>query len=988
MDETLYDEFGNYIGPEIDEEDEDEDDEDDPMGGLQKEGEDGEDEDQEAGGEPGMGGSVEVERQADRQIILHEDKKYYPDAEEVFGDAEAIVQIEDTQPITEPIITPVRSKNFDLLEKKMPETTFTFDFLAGMMDKPELIRNVCFLGAVHHGKTLFMDMLVQETHQKDWKLNKEYRYTDSRLDEQDRHVTIKASPMSLVLPDSREKSFLVNLFDTPGHSNFLDELVAGMRCADGIVLFVDAVTGLTAHVQRMMKYALQEKLPFTLVVNCIDRLIVELKLPPNDAYHKLRHTIEEINAELEGIYNSLSTPTAERTFLSPMKGNVLFASSFFQFCFTLESFAKLYSATHGNCFDPELLAKCLWGDVYFNESTRGFQRKPPEEEQPRTFVQFILEPLYKLFAHTVGEEKDDLSSTLAEVGIYLHKRDFELDARSLLKRVLNEFFGGASAFVDMVVNHIPDPKKNAPNKIQRIYSGDQDGVVAQDMKDLDQHGYLMVQTVKNYHRPDCVSFDVFGRVFSGTLYKGDRIKIMGENFSLDDDEDMTIKEVQSLWIYEGRYRVEVSHVPAGNWVLIGGIETSIRKFATITTAANDEEVELFQPLKFPTRSVVKVACEPLNPSELPKMVDGLRKIDKAYPLSQTKVEESGEHVLIGTGELYMDCMLHDLRKLYGDLEIKVADPVVQFAETVVETSSLKCFAETPNKKNKLYMVAEPLEKGISEDIEKGNVCIDWDSRRIGDFFTKNYDWDVLASRSIWAFGPEVNGPNILVDDTLPSEVDKAMLGQAKESLTQGFQWAAREGPLCDEQIRSVKFKILNAQMASDPVARGGGQIIPTARRVAYSAFLLATPRLMEPVLFSDIECPADCVAAIYTVLSRRRGHVVRDLPRPGSPMYSVHAYLPAMESFGFETDLRTHTSGQAMCMTDFDHWQVVPGDPLDKSILLRPLEPAPAPHLAREFVLKMRRRKGLSEDVSIHKFFDDPMLVELAKQDAELQQYF
>jgi len=370
------------------------------------------------------------------------------------------------------------------------------------------------------------------------------------------------------------------------------------------------------------------------------------------------------------------------------------------------------------------------------------------------------------------------------------------------------------------------------------------------------------------------------------------------------------------------------------------------------------------------------------------MVDGLRKVDKAYPLAATKVEESGEHIISGTGEVYLDCVLHDLRRLYGDLEIKVADPVVEFCETVVETSSLKCFAETPNKKNKLHMVAEPLEKGLGEDIEKGKVKINWDSQRRADFFQQHYEWDLLAARSIWAFGPETNGPNVLVDDSLPGEVDKKLLGSAKESLIQGFQWAAKEGPLADERIRSVKFKILNAQLAADPVMRGGGQIIPTARRVAYSAFLLATPRLMEPVQFSEIECPADCVAAIYNVLSRRRGHVVRDLPKPGSPMYVVHAYLPAMESFGFETDLRTHTSGQAMCQTMFDHWQLVPGDPLDRSILLRPLEPAPAPHLAREFMLKMRRRKGLSEDVSIHKFFDDPMLLELAKQDAELQAYF
>merc|ERR1711977_530362 len=135
---------------------------------------------------------------------------------------------------------------------------------------------------------------------------------------------------------------------------------------------------------------------------------------------------------------------------------------------------------------------------------------------------------------------------------------------------------------------------------------------------------------------------------------------------------------------------------------------------------------------------------------------------------------------MGTGEPYMDCLLHDLRKLYGDLEIKVADPVVEFSETVVETSSLKCFAETPNKKNKLYMVAEPLEKGLGEDIEKGRVKMDWDSRRVSDFFTKNYDWDLLAARSVWAFGPESNGPNVLVDDTLPSDVDKAVLGRSKE----------------------------------------------------------------------------------------------------------------------------------------------------------------------------------------------------------------
>lgn len=145
---------------------------------------------------------------------------------------------------------------------------------------------------------------------------------------------------------------------------------------------------------------------------------------------------------------------------------------------------------------------------------------------------------------------------------------------------------------------------------------------------------------------------------------------------------------------------------------------------------------------------------------------------------------------------------------------------------------------------------------------------------------------------------------------------------------------------------------------------------------------------MEPIYFVEIQAPADCVTAVSNVLARRRGHAIASLPKPGTPLYIVQAYIPLIDSFGFETDLRLHTHGLAFCTSVFDHWQMVPGDPLDKSIVLRPLEVSPVDHLAREFMVKTRRRKGLSEDVSINKFFDELMLLELAKQDAELQSYF
>jgi len=554
----------------------------------------------------------------------------------------------------------------------------------------------------------------------------------------------------------------------------------------------------------------------------------------------------------------------------------------------------------------------------------------------------------------------------------------------LLRLVCTRFLGDFTGFTSMVEEHIPSPVENAKQKVSQMYSGTTETERYDDMVDCNQDGRLMVHTTKQYPTEDTTCFHVLGRVMSGTLHAGQEVRLLGENYTVFDEEDSRTLRVGRLWIYEARYKVEVNRVPAGNWVMIEGIDSPIVKTCTITDLQGEEELYIFRPLKFSTQSVIKIAVEPVNPSELPKMLDGLRKVNKSYPLLSTRVEESGEHVILGTGELYLDCVMHDLRKLYSEIEIKVADPVVSFCETVVETSSLKCFAETPNKKNKMTMIAEPMEKGLAEDIENEVVSIQWNKKRLGEFFQTKYDWDLLAARSIWAFGPDATGPNILVDDTLPSEVDKGLLGSVKESIVQGFQWGTREGPLCEEPIRNSKFKILDAVIASEPIHRGGGQIIPTSRRVAYSAFLMATPRLMEPYLFVEVSAPADCVSAVYTVLARRRGHVTQDAPVPGSPLYTIKAFVPAIDSFGFETDLRTHTQGQAFCLSVFHHWQIVPGDPLDKTITIRPLEPQPATALAREFMVKTRRRKGLSEDVSINKFFDDPMLLELARQDVML----
>ncbi|KAJ8660515.1 hypothetical protein O0I10_003561 [Lichtheimia ornata] len=977
MDESLYDEFGNYIGPDLEDEDEDleleqeEEEEEQEIRGFETASPAAQEEPLEPVNE---GALMQVDDIPQNQIVLHEDKQYYPSAEEVYGPGvEAMVQEEDTQPLSEPIIAPVKVRKFLVTEKDLPDTRFSKEFMTDMMNFPDLTRNIAIVGHLHHGKTSFVDMLVSETHDVPVNVDQPERYTDTHTLERERGLSIKSMPMTMVMQDLNDKSYLLNVMDTPGHTDYIDEVVAATRLADGVVLVVDVVEGMMVNTEQIIKHCIREKLAMTLVINKVDRLMLELKLPPTDAYFKLRHVIEEVNTVIR------STAGGENIRLSPELGNVCFASSQTGWCFSLKSFAQLYSDSYEAEFDTEQFAKRLWGEIFFNPEKGSFHRSSQGRDSKRTFVHFILEPLYKLYSQIIGEDVSELKKTLRSLGIHLKEKEYGLNVKPLLRVVLAQFFGPPVGFVDMAVQHIPSPAQNAEHKIANIYTGPLDTEVGEAMKNCDAEGPLVIHITKLYDNEEATGFDAFGRVMSGTVKNGQIVRVLGEGYSVDDEEDMAMQKVTAAWVFEARYRVEVEGVPAGNWVLLGGVDSSIVKTATIVQQKWREDAYIFRPLRFPTAATLKVAIEPMNPSELPKMLDGLRRINKSYPIVTTKVEESGEHILLGTGELYLDCVLHDLRRMYAEIEIKVADPVVRFCETVVETSALKCFAETPNKKNKLTFIAEPLEKGLAEDIETGNISINWPAKQLGSFMQDKYGWDVLAARSIWAFGPDDMGPNILVDDTLPSEVDKKLLYSVKDSIKQGFQWGTREGPLCDEPIRNVKFRVLDTVLANEPIYRGGGQIIPTSRRVCYSSFLTATPRLMEPVNYVEIQSPADCVTAVYAVLQRRRGHVTQDIPKPGSPLYTVKAYIPVIDSCGFETDLRTHTQGQAFCQQIFDHWQIVPGDPLDNSIVLRPLEPSPAQHLARDFMVKTRRRKGLSEDVSINKYFDDPMLLSLAQ---------
>lgn len=203
-------------------------------------------------------------------------------------------------------------------------------------------------------------------------------------------------------------------------------------------------------------------------------------------------------------------------------------------------------------FNVDEFAKRLWGDIFFNPEKRSFKRKPIDSLNQRTFVHFILEPLYKLYGQVLSEDTTVLKSTLASLGIVLKPAQYKVDVKTLLKLVCLRFFGDSSGLVDMVVSKIPSPIQNAVNKTENIYTGDMNSPQAVAMKSCDPDGPLMVHIVKLYNSDDMSAFSAFGRVMSGTISQGQIVRVLGEKYTPDDEEDMSIQNVNEISFFESR----------------------------------------------------------------------------------------------------------------------------------------------------------------------------------------------------------------------------------------------------------------------------------------------------------------------------------------------------------------------------------------------------------------------------------------------------
>jgi len=824
---------------------------------------------------------------------------------------------------------------------------FTFEQIREIMDDAHHIRNMSVIAHVDHGKSTLTDSLVAKAGIIAGEKAGDARHTDTRKDEQERGITIKSTGISLyyetdVVDQKTVEPYLINLIDSPGHVDFSSEVTAALRVTDGALVVVDYVEGVCVQTETVLRQALAEKIKPVLFINKIDRGILELQVDGETMYQNFQRVIESANVI---IHTYECEDMGETQMVDPSSGTVAFGSALFGWAFTLTKFSQTFSDKFK--LDREKLMKKFWGDNYFNPTTKKFTTDADNGkggELPRCFVQFIMRSVIQLTRSLMEGNKEVYEKMMVNIGLVLKGDEKDYQGKALFKCVFQKWINAADALIEMIVMKLPSPKKAQKYRAAYLYEGPEDDVCCTGIKNCDKDGPLMVFISKMIPTNDKGRFYAFGRVFSGTVATGQKVRIMGPHYKPGSKNDLNIKNIQRTVLMMGGKVEAVPDVPCGNTVALVGVDQYLMKQGTI---ADHEDACCIRVMKYSVSPVVRVAVEVKSAADLPKLVEGLRKLSKSDPLVQCYSEESGEHIIAGCGELHIEICLKDLEEEYAKCPLKKGDPVVSYKETVTDISTQTCLSKSPNKHNRIFCKAAPLGDDLAQAIDDDKVSAKDDPKARRLVLRDEHDWDPNDALKIWCFGPETTGPNLVVDVTKAVQY----LNEIKDSVEAAFQWATKEGVMTEENMRGCRFNIEDVALHADAIHRGGGQVIPTARRVFYASVLTASPRFQEPIFLVEIQCPNDTVGGIYNCLATRRGIVIGEEPISGTPLVNMKAHLPVAESFGFTQALRAATSGRAFPQCVFDHWEQLADDPFKPD------------SRAGLLVAGVRKRKGLKDEI-------------------------
>jgi elongation factor 2 len=481
-----------------------------------------------------------------------------------------------------------------------------------------------------------------------------------------------------------------------------------------------------------------------------------------------------------------------------------------------------------------------------------------------------------------------------------------------------------SVVLDMIIKHLPNPLDAQKYRLSKIWKGDMDSDIGKNMLKCNPNGNLAMIITKMVPDPH-VGFVATGRLFSGKIFKGKDVRLIGQHKN---------EKIQQVAIYKGISRIPVEEVTSGNIAAIIGLSDA---FSGETVCDVDKIIEPFEEIKHIFEPVVTKAVEPKNPMDLPKLIDALKKIGREDTTLQIKInQETGEYLVSGLGELHLDAKVERKLKEMG-LEIEASTPIVVYRETI-SNKSPEIEGKSPNKHNKFYLTLEPLPENIIEAMKMGDIPSDIEikkknlelQKKLSDLGLENEDIKNLQM---------IHNKNMLIDRTKGVQY----LNEVMEMIKEAFVNIMEEGPMAREPCIGIKVVLTDADLHEDPVHRGPGQVLPAVRYAIKEGIIKAGYTLMEPKQIIRIDVPTDVMGSALREVQDRRGKILDMSEERGASV--IQAKLPVSEMFGFDSALKSATGGKGFYSLMDVVFEKLPKEMQDQTII------------------KIRKRKGLSEEI-------------------------
>ncbi|MBR9675680.1 elongation factor EF-2 [Candidatus Woesearchaeota archaeon] len=694
---------------------------------------------------------------------------------------------------------------------------------------PDFIRNIAICAHIDHGKTTFSDNLLAGAGMMSDELAGKACVMDFHEDEQERGITIDSASVSMV-HERKEKEYLINLIDTPGHVDFGGDVTRAMRAVDGAITLVCASEGIMPQTETVLRQALKERVKPVLFINKVDRLIKELQLTPEAMQQRFMDIIANVN--------------------------------------------KFIRANAPKDYKESLDVNVQDGSVSFGSAFHNWGLSVPYMKENNISFKDIIE------AYNSGDDED---------------------WKALAKKApLHE------VVLDMVIRHHPNPTKAAPARIKKLWHGDYESKEGKSLLENDSNGPLVLCVTKIVVDPQAGEIAT-ARIFSGTIKKGETIYA---SFSPGQTQ-----RIQQVFIMNGAKREIVNEIPSGNIIGLAGLKTMPGE--TISSI----EMESFEKISHIFDPVITKAIEAKKPSDLPKLIEVLRRVQKEDPTIKIEInEETGEHLMSGMGELHLEVIENRIRTEKG-VDIQTSTPIVVYRESITK-KSIEIEGKSPNKHNKLFFVVEPLEDDIYKAIREGEIPEGRVKKKDLEYRKKYTErgWDTKVADNV----KDVYNGSVFIDATRGI----VHIGEIMELVLDMFEDVMRNGPLAREPCDKLKVTLNDAKLHEDAIHRGPAQMYPAIRSGVRGAMNTASPIILEPMQILRFEAPNEFMGEISKLISNKRGQLL-DMEQEG-PLVIVKGKMPVAEMFGLSSELRSATGGRGSSSLVDQMYERLPGELQDK----------------------------------------------------------